>query len=54
MPVLVAKRRQNGRFDDHYHHLHLSDLKPGPHTAHALVRVLGTKKELSKDLMFSV
>ena len=52
-PSLVARKRPNGLFEDHYHHLHLPDLKPGPHTAHVVVRVLATKQEFSRALSFS-
>ena len=53
-PSLVAKRRPNGLFDDHYHHARLPALKPGPHLAHVVTRVIATKEELSRALNFSV
>jgi hypothetical protein len=53
-PSLVARKRPNGLFEDHYHHAHLANLKPGPHTAQAVVRALATRKELSRQLKFSI
>lgn len=53
-PALVARKRPNGLFDDHYHRAPMPDLKPGPHTAHVLVRVLATKEEQSRALQFTV
>jgi len=53
-PTLVARRRPNGLFDDHYHALHLPDLAPGEHSATVTVRVLETKEEQRRSLRFSV
>jgi len=53
-PSLAARKRPNGLFDDHYHHAHLPDLKPGPHAARVVIRALATKEEQSRELKFSV
>jgi hypothetical protein len=51
-PSLVARKRPNGLFDDHYHHAPLPDLKSGPHAALVVVRVLATREEQSRVLKF--
>jgi hypothetical protein len=54
-PTLVSKKRPNGPLlDDHYHHLHLPDLKPGKHTATVVIRVLATKMEVERKVEFAV
>jgi len=52
MPSLVAKKRPNGLHDDHYHHAHLPNLKPGEHEAKVVVRVLATDEKQSRNLRF--
>jgi hypothetical protein len=51
-PSLVAKKRPNGLFDDHYHYAALPTLKPGSHAAQVIVRVLGAKEHRSRELKF--
>ncbi len=53
-PALVSKKRPNGLFDEHYHHLHLPELKSGQHTARVVARIVATKEELSRTLDFSI
>jgi hypothetical protein len=52
VPKLVSCKRSNGLLDDHYHHVPLPELKTGNHTAHAIVRVIPTGKELSQTIHF--
>ena len=53
-PVLLEKKRPNGVFDEHAHHLALPDLAAGTHSATAVVRVLETKAEISQTVEFTV
>jgi hypothetical protein len=54
VPELVAKRRPNGLWDDHYHHLHLPNPKPGQHSATVIARSLETKTEVKRTLEFAL
>lgn len=51
---LVAPRRPNGMFEDHYHRFSLAEPKPGPHTASATVRDLRTGQEITRTINFTV
>jgi hypothetical protein len=51
-PQLVARRRPNGLFDDHYHLLALPKLSAGNHTATAIVRHLATGSESERTIEF--
>jgi hypothetical protein len=54
-PKLVTRKRPNGTgFADHYHEVHLTDLKQGKHVANARVRVIASKVESSRTLEFDV
>ena len=53
VPSLVGRERPNGLFDDHYYHAPLPGLKPGPHTAQVVARVIATKEELKRSVRFS-
>jgi len=53
MPTLVSKKRPNSPLlADHYHELHLLELKPGRHLATVVVRVIATREEVSRTLDF--
>ena len=51
-PALISKKRPNGLLDEHYHHLHLPDLKQGRHTARVIVRSVTTNDQVEKTLEF--
>ena len=51
-PALISKKRPNGLLDEHYHHLHLPDLKHGRHTARVIVRSVTTNDQVEKTLEF--
>ena len=51
-PELIAHRRANGVFEDHYHLLQLSKLSSGTHTATATVRQLADGAESHRTIMF--
>ena len=53
-PTLVSPQRPNGLRTDHHHRWPLDDLKPGPHTATADVRVLATGARTSRSIAFHV
>lgn len=53
-PTLVSKKRPNGPLlNDHYHQLHVPELKLSNHTATVVVRVIATGEQLSRTFSFS-
>jgi hypothetical protein len=53
-PALVSKKRPNGLFDEHYHHVRFEELAPGEHTVRAAVREIATKRESTRGIEFVV
>ncbi|MDO8545118.1 MAG: prenyltransferase/squalene oxidase repeat-containing protein [Opitutaceae bacterium] len=51
---LVARKRANGFFEDHYQHAVFPEMARGGHRATAIVRVLETKAEASQTVEFVI
>lgn len=53
-PALVSTKAPRGNLlADHYHHFHLDNATPGPHTAEATIKVLASNTELHHRLDFT-
>ncbi len=53
-PTRVERKRANGLYDDHAHHLALPDLASGSHRATAVVRVVASRQEVTQTVDFAV
>ncbi len=52
-PLLVERKRSNGLFEEHAHHLALPDLTPGQHRATVVVRERASGREFTSTVEFS-